>query len=158
MAESSSDCLIRINGGTLTLSGGNDGLDSNGNVEINGGLILVCGPSSGMDGFLDYDLNATVNGGTALMVGSLGSTMGLDQSGQPWTIANVHGNAGQTVVLESSSGEVLASMTSTLGFPSVFASSPEIAEGSSFSIMVDGAPTEITMTPSQRFLSREALT
>ena len=54
MPESSEECLIQINGGTVVFNAGNDGLDSNGNVEINGGLVLGTGPSNGMDGALDY--------------------------------------------------------------------------------------------------------
>lgn len=145
MAQSSDTCLIQINGGTLTLSGGADGIDSNGNVEINGGVVLVCGPNSGMDGSLDYDLSAQVNGGTVLMTGSVGSTKGLDQSEQAWTVASVQGSKGSNVALLDANGNELASLTATQAFASVFASSPQIANGSAFTIEVDGTPTSLTM-------------
>ena len=145
MAQSSSSCLVQINGGTLTLSGGNDGIDSNGNVEINGGVVLVCGPNSGMDGSLDYDLSAQVNGGTVLMTGAVGSTKGLDQSEQAWMVASVQGGKGSNVTLRDASGNELATLMATQAFANAFVSSPEIANGASFTIEVDGTPTSLTM-------------
>ena len=47
-----------------------DAIDSNGSVEITGGVVLVNGPSSDGDGAFDYDSEATVSGGTVLMIGS----------------------------------------------------------------------------------------
>lgn len=144
MAQSSSSCLIRINGGTLTLTAGNDGIDSNGNVEINGGTVLVSGPDAGMDGSLDYDLNAQINGGTVLMVGSVGSTQGLSGSAQAVTCGSVRGTQGQAVALTDASGSVLATFQAATDFSQVLASSPEICSGQTFSILVDGQATELT--------------
>lgn len=145
MPQSSNDCLVQINGGVLTLTGGADGIDSNGNVEINGGIVMVCGPNSGMDGSLDYDLSAQVNGGTVLMTGSLGSTNGLDLSEQPWMIASIQGSKGSTVSLMDADGNELASMSATQSFGNVFVSSDQIKSGSSFTITVNGSPVSLTM-------------
>ncbi len=144
MAQSSSSCLIRINGGALTLTAGNDGIDSNGNVEINGGTVLVSGPDAGMDGSLDYDLSAQINGGTVLMVGSVGSTQGLSGSAQAVTCGSVRGTQGQAVALTDASGSVLATFQAGTDFSQVLASSPEISSGQTFSILVDGQATELT--------------
>lgn len=144
MAQSSSSCLIQINGGTITLTAGNDGVDSNGNVEINGGTLLVSGPDAGMDGALDYDLSAQINGGTVLMVGSVGSTQGLSQSAQAVTCGSVQGKQGQAVMLTDANGAVLATFQAGTDFSQVLASSPEISSGQTFSILVDGQATELT--------------
>lgn len=144
MAQSSSACLIQINGGMLTLTAGNDGVDSNGNVEFNGGTVLASGPNAGMDGSLDYDLSATISGGTLLMVGSVGSMTGLDSSPQAATYASVQGSAGQEVSLVDAEGNVLAAFTAAVDFSNVLASSPEIGSGQTFSILVDGRATELT--------------
>lgn len=143
MAQSSSACLIQINGGMLTLTAGNDGVDSNGNVEFNGGTVLASGPNAGMDGSLDYDLSATISGGTLLMVGSVGSMTGLDSSPQAATYASVQGSAGQEVSLVDAEGSVLAAFTAAVDFSNVLASSPEIDSGQTFSILVDGQATEL---------------
>lgn len=144
MAQSSSSCLIQINGGTLHLTAGNDGIDSNGNVEFNGGTVLVSGPDAGMDGSLDYDLSATVTGGTLLMVGSVGSTQGLSASAQAVTCGSVQGKEGQEVSLVNANGTVLVSFQAATDFSQVLASSSEIGSSQTFSILVDGQATELT--------------
>lgn len=144
MAQSSSSCLIQINGGALTLVAGNDGIDSNGNVEINGGMVLVAGPESGMDGSLDYDLSATINGGTVLMLGSVGSTRGLSESDQAVTYASVQGFVGQEVALVDGSGAVLAAFEAPTDFAHVLASCPDVESGQSFTVTVGGISTELT--------------
>lgn len=124
MAASSESCLIQINGGELHLVGGNDAIDSNGNVELNGGTVVACGPAMGMDGALDYDLNATINGGTVLLVGSIGSTRGLDASPQEYRIEELSGQAGTLVQLLDADGTVLAQAEAPTAFQSVLASAP----------------------------------
>lgn len=124
MAATSDACLIQINGGKLHLTGGNDAIDSNGNVELNGGTVVACGPSLGMDGALDYDLDAVINGGTILLVGSIGSTRGLDASTQDYRIEELSGQAGTLVQLLDADGAVLAQAEAPVAFQSVLASAP----------------------------------
>ena len=143
MAQSSSDCLIQINGGTIAFNAGSDGLDSNGNVEINGGLVLGSGPSGGMDGSLDYDLSAVINGGTFILLGSVGNTAGLDQSLQPFVSAQVSGNAGDTVALADADGTVIASMSAGQRFTGVLASCDGMVSGQGYQVVVGGAATAV---------------
>lgn len=145
MAPSSSDCLIQINGGSLNLSGGNDGIDSNGNVLIEGGTVLVSGPDAGMDGSLDYDLSAQINGGCVLMTGAVGSTRGLDESEQSVTYGQAQGSQGEEVSLMDAEGEVLASLVASCDFSTVLASSPQISEGDAFFIQCGSERMELTM-------------
>ncbi len=145
MVQSSDECLIQINGGTLDLSAGNDGIDSNGNVEINGGVVCVSGPNRGMDGSLDYDLSGAINGGTVLMVGSVGSTKGLDASAQAVAYGNVSGKAGQEVALMDADGTVLVTLVASADFANVLASASEIGSGQTFAVSVDGVPMGLVM-------------
>lgn len=139
MAQSSDACFIQINGGKVVFNAGNDGLDSNGNVEINGGLVLGTGPSNGMDGALDYDLSAVVNGGTFILLGSVGNTTGLDQSTHPFVSAQVSGNAGDLVALTDESGNVLASLSASQRFTGVMASSASMETGKTYQVVVGGS-------------------
>lgn len=141
MAQSSSECLIQINGGRLVFNAGADGLDSNGNVEINGGIVLGCGPSNGMDGALDYDLSGVVNGGTFILLGSVGNTSGLDQSSHPFVSAQVSGNAGDVVALTDANGEVLASLAAGQRFTGIMASSENMESGQTYRLVVGGSVT-----------------
>ena len=45
--------FLIINGGTLIVNAGGDGLDNNGAIEMNGGLVIVNGPTEQMNGALD---------------------------------------------------------------------------------------------------------
>lgn len=139
MTMGDENCLIQINGGYLVVDAAGDGVDSNGSVEVNGGVLLVAGPTSGGDGAFDYDLTATVNGGTVLMVGSTGMAQNFTSGTQAFAMATTSGTAGQTVVVVDASGSVVASFTAPKQFGMVLASSPAFAEGGEYSLVVGGS-------------------
>ena len=59
---------IEINGGTLTISVGQedtDAIDSNGSITVNGGTIIITCSGPGFD----YDGTAAYNGGTIIING-----------------------------------------------------------------------------------------
>lgn len=145
MATTSEECLIQINGGTFDIVGESDAIDSNGNVELNGGTLLVCGPSMGMDGALDYDLSAQITGGTILMLGSVGSTRGLDESVQAWSVETLRGEKGATVSVLDGTGNVVVSMEASMAFESILVSAPSISNGQSYTIRIGDADTSFTM-------------
>lgn len=136
------NCLIQMNGGSLVLDAEGDGVDSNGSVEVTGGVLLVNGPSSSNDGAFDYDLEATVTGGTVLMVGSTGMAQNFTSGTQPFSFSSVSGSAGQSVAVVDGEGTVVASLTSARQFGMVLASSPAFVEGGSYSIVVGGVVSD----------------
>lgn len=138
----SSDCLIQVNGGTLVLDSVGDAIDSNGSVEITGGVVLVNGPSSDGDGAFDYDSEATVSGGTVLMIGSSRMAQSFSGGTQPFLYtANVSGSAGDTVAIVDANGSVIASITATKQFGMVLASSPKFTEGGEYTLVIGGVLT-----------------
>jgi hypothetical protein len=72
MMDTDSDSLIQINGGTITVNAGGDGLDSNGVLEINGGAIYVSGATNDGDSAIDYGTQAYINGGSVIAAGYSG--------------------------------------------------------------------------------------
>lgn len=66
-----------INGGTVYIDAGGDGIDSNGNITINDGDITIDGTPNGADSAIDYGVEnggkAVINGGTLIGTGT--STM-----------------------------------------------------------------------------------
>ncbi|MEG0758032.1 MAG: carbohydrate-binding domain-containing protein, partial [Raoultibacter sp.] len=138
MGMGSESCLIQINGGYTYIESGGDSIDSNGSVEITGGVLLVSGPTSGGDGAFDYDLEATVTGGTVLMVGSTGMAQNFTSGEQPFSFNTISGEAGQNVALADESGNVLTSFTSPKQFGMVLVTSPSFTEGGSYQIVVGG--------------------
>ena len=139
MTMGDENCLIQINGGYLVVDTAGDGVDSNGSVEVNGGVLLVACPTSSGDGAVDYDLTATVNGGTVLMVGSTGMAQNFTSGTQVFAMAATSGTAGQTVAVVDASGSVVASLTAPKQFDMVLASSPAFAEGGEYSLVVGGS-------------------
>jgi hypothetical protein len=69
---------VRITGGTLDITGANDGIDVNGALYIDGGDLTVAGPSRGMDGAIDLDGKLTVTGGTLHVTGSVSAQGGVE--------------------------------------------------------------------------------
>lgn len=151
MGQSSEDCLLQINGGTLVIDAGGDGVDSNGNLEINGGTVLVNGPGDGANSALDYEFSATVSGGTVLMVGAAGMGESFTGGTQPFMSVMTNGQAGQTVSVVDAQGNVLVSLDAVKSFGQVLASTPEMTEGATYSVVVGDTTTEATAstTPSQ---------
>ncbi|MBX9032795.1 carbohydrate-binding domain-containing protein [Gordonibacter massiliensis] len=138
MGMGDENCLIQINGGYTVLEAGGDGVDSNGNVEVTGGVLLVCGPTSNNDGAFDYDLAATVTGGTVLMVGSTGMAQNFTSGEQPFSFTTASGSAGQSVAVADDAGNVLVSFTPAKQFGIVLATSPAFAEGGTYSLVIGG--------------------
>lgn len=138
MGMGDENCLIQINGGYTVLDAGGDGVDSNGSVEVTGGVLLVSGPADSANGAFDYDLTATVSGGTVLVVGSTGMAQNFTSGTQPFAFATASGNAGQSVAVVDGDGTVVASFTSPKQFGMVLASSPAFAEGGTYQLVIGG--------------------
>ena len=127
MPGASEECLIQINGGTLVVNAGGDGLDSNGYIEINGGTVFVNGASNSDDSGLDYEYEAIVNGGNVILMGS--AAMAEDFTGglQAHLMERTSGSAGSTVEVMDASGAVIVSYVSPKAFQAVTASAPGCA-------------------------------
>lgn len=123
-ANASEECLIQIDGGTLVVDAGGDGLDSNGYIEINGGTVLVSGASSADDSGLDYEYGATVNGGDVILVGSAGMAEDFTGGTQAHLMERLSGDAGSTVEVKDAAGNVLVSYIVPKAFQAVTASAP----------------------------------
>lgn len=135
---SDSSGLINITGGTVTVNAGGDGIDSNGNIRMSGGTVIVYGPTDNGNGALDFDGSFTMSGGTLLAVGSSGMAQKPTGSGSVRVLsANVSINAGSTVSITDTSGNVVTSFTA----PKRIASVIYAAEGldGSYNIVVDGS-------------------
>ena len=127
MPGASEECLIQIDGGTLVVNAGGDGLDSNGYIEINGGTVLVNGASNSDDSGLDYEYGATVNGGNVILMGSAAMAEDFTGGTQAYLMERTSGSAGTTVEVMDASGAVIVSYASPKAFQAVTASAPGCA-------------------------------
>ncbi|MCD8317119.1 MAG: hypothetical protein LUB61_06940, partial [Eggerthellaceae bacterium] len=108
---------------------------------MTGGLVLIDGPTignAGGDNSLDYELSATITGGTILGMGSSSMAETFTGGSQPFVLASVSGNAGSTVAVADTSGKVLAAYSVDKNFTSVIFSAPGLSEGETVNIVVGG--------------------
>ena len=144
LVQAIQNCIIQINGGTVVLDSQGDGVDSNGNVEITGGTLLVNGPSSDGDGAFDYDGEATISGGTVLMVGAVGMAQSFTSGIQAFALVQASGSAGSVIEATDADGNVIATLTATRAFGCVLVSGAGVSDGDTITVSVDGAATMAT--------------
>ena len=66
---------MNINGGTVVINAGGDGLDANGDINVTGGTVVIFGPDTNANSSLDsgdMGYKTTVTGGKVLAMGSMG--------------------------------------------------------------------------------------
>ena len=128
---------IKVSGGTLYIKASGDGIDANGTVEITGGHTTVVGPTRGDTATLDYDVSATISGGTFIGTGASGMAQTFSDSEQGVIAVSV-GNqfAGTEIILKDTSGKTLISYKPELDFAVVILSDPNIVKGQTYTIII----------------------
>ena len=133
----SSNGSIKVSGGTLYINSSGDGMDANGTLEISGGHITVVGPTQGDTATLDYDISATITGGTFIGTGASGMAQTFSDSRQGVVALSVgNRSAGTQIVLKDAKGNVLITHEPELNFAVVILSSPELIKGETYTIMI----------------------
>ena len=140
------DCInasrsITVNGGCIyCYSSGNDGLDANGTFLFTGGLIVSSGTSTPEEGF-DCDQNTfAVNGGILIGTGGNTSYPTAASSSQRYIILSGTVAGGTILQLTDASGDVVVyriPRTYASGIV-ILLSTPEIAGGTSYSVLLGG--------------------
>ncbi|MFC6610427.1 carbohydrate-binding domain-containing protein [Amorphoplanes digitatis] len=137
------NAFIRVTGGTVTVNGGTDGLDSNGTLAVSGGTVIANGSPTrgGGEGGLDSNGALTMTGGSILATGITASTSTLPTSGQAWVAYSFSANqpAGTVVHLATASGTQLASFQSTRVLKGVIFDLSSLTRGTSYRIYTGGS-------------------
>jgi len=128
---------IKISGGTIYIHSSGDGIDANGTLEISGGHTTVVGPTQGDTATLDYDISATITGGTFIGTGASGMAQTFSDSGQGVIAVSVGSrSAGTKITVTDEKGNVLISYAPELNFAVVILSCPEFTKGETYTIAV----------------------
>lgn len=141
----SGNCNITITGGNLYIQASGDGIDANGSLTVTGGNITICGPNYGDTASLDYDINATLSGATFIATGGAGMAQTISSSEQGVITVNVgNQNAGTTLTLTDSKGNVVLAQTPELPYSLVILSSPDLKSGESYAFTIGTTTKTIT--------------
>lgn len=147
--EADSNAYLSIAGGTIFVNASGDGLDSNGNVYISGGTVEVSGPTNNGNGALDYNGTADVSGGTVVIAGSTGMAQSFSEtSTQASLLYNLTSScaAGTEIKLTDASGKTVVTYTPDKTYQSVVISTPDLAQGSTYTLTCGSQTVEIPLT------------
>ena len=140
-----SDGSVTICGGTLYIQASGDGIDANGTLIITGGDITICGPNRGDTASLDYDLTGTISGATFIATGGNMMAQSLSSTTQGVISVNFgNQNAGTTITLTDSKGNVLLTQTPELAYSLVILSSPDLVSGERYTLTYGTTTKTIT--------------
>lgn len=143
-SSTSSDQILQISGGNISVNSQGDGLDSNGSFVMTGGTAVVSGPTNSGNGALDYNGSFDISGGLLIAAGSSGmvqaSSDTSEQNGILMTFPETQ-SAGTIVHLEDSKGNTIATFAPEKEYQSVYISSPDLAKDSSYTLYSGGTST-----------------
>ncbi|MGN7414785.1 carbohydrate-binding domain-containing protein [Paenibacillus sp. SAF-068] len=144
MGAASSNNEFHINGGTLTVNAGGDGLDSNGSINMTGGTVIVNGPTDNGNGALDYDGTFEISGGYLVAAGSSGMAQGTSEASTQNTIVMTFPStqkAGTLVHVQDSEGNNILTFAPAKEYQTVVVSSPDLKKDGSYVIYSGGTST-----------------
>ena len=137
---------IKIFGGNITLSGGNDVLDSNGTLEITGGTITVNNPNMVVYGepdcIIDVNGTAIVSGGTFIAY-SRGATSASQAFTVPYITSSVT-ESGASVTVKDASGQTVIEIASAEKCSTLYIASDMLTSGETYTVTVGSTTTEVT--------------
>jgi hypothetical protein len=139
-----SDYYLYIHGGYLYVDANGDGIDINGSIEMTDGVVLVNGPTQQMNGALDYDASFNMTGGFFVAAGSSGMAMAPSQSSSQSSVLvylTAAQAAGTLVHIQNSAGEDILTFAPTKQYQSISFSSPELVNGTTYTISTGGSST-----------------
>lgn len=147
MSEPAEDGVyIKIFGGNITLSGGNDVLDSNGTLEITGGTITVNNPNMVVYGepdcIIDVNGTAIVSGGTFIAY-SRGATSASQAFTVPYITSSVT-ESGASVTVKDASGQTVIEIASAEKCSTLYIASDMLTSGETYTVTVGSTTTEVT--------------
>lgn len=145
---------IVITGGSLSvinkIGRSADGLDSNGDIRISGGTVMISLANYGSNNAIDYGLEnggvCEITGGNVIACGSYTKAEKVAATGQgSYFYTNFAGVKKKSlVIVKDMAGHMVKSWFVPCSFSSMFFTAPELQNGVSYVLEVDGQEQEIT--------------
>lgn len=135
---------LYINGGSIVVDAGGDGIDVGGSIEMTAASVIVNGPTSSPnnDGALDYDGSFTISGGFLIAAGSSAMAQA------PGTLSTQNSlllnfstalAAGTLVHIQTSAGDGILTFAPLKGYQSIAFSSAELIKGYTYDVYYGGS-------------------
>ena len=143
--SSSTDNVLTINNGNISVNSTGDGIDVNGSAYITGGNVIVYGPTNSGNGSLDYDRTFEVNGGTLIAGGSSGMLQGCSSSSSIYNLIitfNTNYDSNDIITIVDSSNNEIISYNSDKSYSSLIVASPKLKKGQEYTIKVNNEKYE----------------
>lgn len=141
-SSASTSDYLEINGGTIIVDSGGDGLDSNGSGTLNGGVVLVNGPIQSNNGSLDVDGTLVINGGFLVAVGSAGMAQAPGTDSTQYSVLELLPSvqpAGTPVNMTLDTGVEIVTFVPTKEYQSIVVSSSDLTNGATYTLSVGGS-------------------
>lgn len=142
--------VTTINGGNITINAGlgeeGDGIDSNGYLVINGGTVLTSSCDKGPDGGIDADRDIIVNGGAVMACGNQNGAVSPSSKQQFMQIMLTKSIGAGKEVKVLDGEKVLLDFIAIKSLSSLVLSSPEFEGGHTYKITADGEEITFSMT------------
>ncbi|WP_051196567.1 carbohydrate-binding domain-containing protein [Jonesia quinghaiensis] len=137
--DAAGDYSITISAGTVNVTAGGDGLDSNGSLTISGGVVRVDGPTTGGNGSLDVNGEFAVEGGELVTLGTADMPVYPGDGSQAWlSLAELGASAGDEVSVTDSDGNVVLNVIAEVSSDMVMYSGDNLVAGQSYTVTVNG--------------------
>lgn len=140
---------INISGGMITVNSDGDGIDSNGTINVSGGTTYVSGSANSGNGAIDSDGAATITGGTVIAASVSGMAQNFGSSSTQGSILYTFGStiaAGTEVSITDDKAYVLAAYAPVKAYQCVVISTPDIKQGSKYTVAAGSESQTIEMT------------
>ena len=135
---------FEINGGTIVMNAGGDGLDSNGSGTMNGGVVIVSGPTDSRNGSIDVNGTLVINGGFLAATGSSGMAQNASADSTQYTVLETLSSvqaAGTLIHIESEAGDEILTLAPAKEYQTIVISSPELENGTTYNVTIGGSAT-----------------
>lgn len=142
--EGSSNNLLTITGGHLSVDAQGDGLDANGGIVMSGGTVVVSGPTQNGNGSLDYDTTFDMTGGVLVAAGSSGMVQAASDSSTQAGILMTYPQtqqAGTLIHLEDDAGKTIVTFAPSKEYQAVYISSPDMKKDTTYTLYSGGTPS-----------------
>lgn len=133
---------LYINGGTVFVDAGGDGIDSNGPIDMTGGTVIVNGPTNNGNGPLDYTGSFNITGGYLLAVGSSGMAQAPSNTSTQYAVMynfDTMQAAGTMIYIETQNGQEVLTFMPTKEYQSVLLSSSALQNGETYLVYTGGS-------------------